>query len=107
MVEAYSRELSSVGFWAGNGVGEAAFYAYAYPAPQGYSQAKLSPKEAYYHESLGEFILPYEAVRSSSEPDAALMSFLQSSYEAAADLAQWDRESLDYSSEFARLKWSR
>lgn len=74
-------------------MGEAAFY--AYPEPEGFRQYAVQPKAAYYHEQMGEFILPYEAVRTADDPDAALMAFLQSTYEAAADLAGWDRSTLE------------
>ncbi|WP_416669663.1 DUF5996 family protein [Egbenema bharatensis] len=96
MEDAYSHEVSSAGFWAGTGLGEAAFYAYAYPAPEGFSTAAIEPAAAYYHEGLGEFVLPYEAVRTANDPNAALLSFLQTSYEAAANLANWDRAALEY-----------
>jgi hypothetical protein len=95
MQEAYSHEVSSAGFWPGTGLGEAAFYAYAYPEPDGFRDYPVKPKSAYYHKELGEFILPYEAVRTSDQPDAVLLDFLQSSYEAAADLAAWDRDALE------------
>ncbi|MDT0631165.1 DUF5996 family protein [Rubrivirga sp. S365] len=95
MEEAYSRELSSAGFWAGAGLGEAAFYAYAYPQPEGFSEWAVEPAAAYFHDDLGEFVLPYEAVRTADDPDAVLMEFLQSTYEAAADLADWDRAGLE------------
>lgn len=95
MEEAYSHELSSAGFWAGPGLGEPAFYSYAYPAPEGYSKAEVKPDSAYYHNDLGEFILPYMAVQSAEDPDAMLLDFLQSTYVAAADLGNWDRESLE------------
>ena len=95
MHEAYSHELSSAGFWPGTGLGEAAFYAYAYPAPDGFSTAPVAPDAAYFHEGLGEFILPYEAVRTAADPDATLLAFLQSTYEAAADRAGWDRSALE------------
>lgn len=91
MQEAYSHEVSSAGFWPGTGLGEPAFYSYAYPEPEGFRKCRLRPAAAYYHETLGEFILPYEAVRTAADPDATLMVFLQSTYEAAADLAEWDR----------------
>lgn len=95
--EAYSHEVSSAGFWPGGGgvVEEPAFYSYAYPAPPGFAEAKVRPAAAYFHQALGEFILPYEAVRTSLYPDAMLMEFLQSTYAAAADLAHWDRTSLE------------
>jgi hypothetical protein len=94
--EAYSHEVSSAGFWPGNDAfPEAAFYAYAYPAPEGFADAPLRPAEARFDATLGEFILPYEAVRASADPRAALLDFLQSTYEAAADLADWDRAALE------------
>ena len=95
MEEAYSHEVSSAGFWPGSGLGEAAFYAYAYPEPDGFRKFAVRPDAAYFHEELGEFILPYEAVRMADDPDAALLDFLQSTYEAVADLAGWDRSSLE------------
>jgi hypothetical protein len=95
MREAYSHELSSAGFWPGTGVGEAAFYAYAYPAPEGFADYTIQPDAAYFHRGLGEFILPYDALRTSEDPDQTLMSFLQSTYEAAANLAAWDRGALE------------
>lgn len=96
MREAYSHELSSAGFWAGSGLGEAAFYAYAYPAPDGFAEYPVKPAAAYYHQGLGEFVLPYEAVRRADVPDDALLAFLQSTYEAAAEAGEWDRAALDY-----------
>jgi hypothetical protein len=95
MEDAYSHEVSSAGFWAGTGLGEAAFYAYAYPVPEGFAKATIAPAAAYYHEGLGEFVLPYEAVRTADHPDAALLAFLQTSYEAAANLSHWDRAALE------------
>ena len=98
--EAYSHEVSSAGFWPGNGpdggLGEAHFYSYAYPTPDDFAQASVQPAEARFDETLGEFVLPYEAVRTAPDPDAALLSFLQSTYDAAADLASWDREALEF-----------
>lgn len=94
--EAYSHEVSSAGFWPGGaGVDCPAFYSYAYPAPSGYSAARVRPEQARYDETLGEFILPYEAVRGAKNQDACLMEFLQSTYDAAANLAHWDRAALD------------
>jgi hypothetical protein len=94
--EAYSHEVSSAGFWPGGGlVDDAAFYSYAYPAPQGFAAARVRPDAAFFSEALGEFLLPYDAVRSASDPDAALMEFLQSTYDAAADLGRWDRAALE------------
>jgi hypothetical protein len=96
MNEAYSHEVSSCGFWPGNGgYGRAAFYVYAYPEPAGYGDTKLKTAEAAYDKTLGQFILPYDAVRHASDPDALLLGFLQETYEAAADLAKWDRAALE------------
>ena len=89
--EAYSRECMSVGWWPGGGaVAEPAFYAYAYPEPAGCPAAPISPAAAYYHRDMREWILPYDAVRTAADPDAALMSFLQSTYETVARLGKWD-----------------
>ena len=96
MIEAYSKELASAGFWAGNGLGEAAFYAYAYPTPAGYKDSALDSPGAYFDEGLGEFILPYRALLKSVDPDALLLHFLQETYEAAANLADWDRRALEH-----------
>jgi hypothetical protein len=94
--EAYSHEVSSLGFWPGGGpVTEPIFYAYAYPEPPGYKDAKVEPEGAYYHPDLGEFVLPYEAVRTAASPDAALLAFAESTYAAAAELAGWDRAALE------------
>jgi len=94
--EAYSHEVSSAGFWpGGNGVDEPMLYSYAYPAPEGFSDRAVEPAAASFHAQLGEFVLPYEAVRSSSDPDAALLAFLESTYAAAADAADWDRVALE------------
>jgi hypothetical protein len=94
--EAYSHEVSSCGFWPGSGpVQEAAFFAYAYPEPQGFSEYPVQPEAAFYSPELREFILPYEAVRQAENPDAALLAFLQTTYAAAADLGRWDRASLE------------
>jgi Family of unknown function (DUF5996) len=95
MQDAYSHEVSSAGFWpGGNGV-DASFYSYAYPAPPGFAKAAVRPVGAVFNEALGEFVLPYEAVRTARDPDAALLDFLQSTYDAAADLGQWDRRALE------------
>jgi hypothetical protein len=91
---AYSHEVSSCGFWPG-GSPEGSFYAYAYPEPQGFADWKAEPAEAYYDQSLREFILPYAAVRTAADPDAVLLSFLRSTYEAAAELGHWDRAALE------------
>ena len=94
--EAYSQEVISAGFWPGNGgFGEAAFYCYAAPAPQGLEAATILPPKAGYNTALGEFIYRYEDLRQEASPEAALMSFLQSSYDAAANLAHWDRRALE------------
>ncbi len=94
--EAYSHEVSSAGFWpGGGGVEEAMFYSYAYPAPDGFADARVRPDAATFLAELGEFVLPYEAVRTAPSPDEALLEFLQSTYEAAADLARWDRGALE------------
>jgi hypothetical protein len=92
MVEAYSRECASCGFWPGSAsLPEPAFYAYSYPEPPGYAQHRIEPDGAYYHPELHEFLLPYEVVRNATDPGAALLAFVQSGYEAAADLGHWDR----------------
>ncbi len=93
--EAYSHEVSSAGFWAGGDGMEAAFYAYAYPEPKGFALQPVKPSEAFYGKEMSEFFLPYEAVRTADDPDAALMSFLQTTYEAAAKLGEWDRDALE------------
>jgi hypothetical protein len=96
MREAYSHEVISAGFWPGNGgFGEAAFYCYAAPAPAGLEAAKIQPASASYDGALGEFILKYDDLLAEPSPDKALMQFLQNSYEAAANLAAWDRASLE------------
>ena len=96
MVEAYSRECASWGFWPGGGaLAEPAFYAYAYPEPRGFAQQSVLPRSAYYSAELREFVLPYEAMRLSGRPDDTLLEFLQSTYDAAAGLARWDRALLD------------
>jgi hypothetical protein len=94
--EAYSHEVSSCGFWPGGGaVDYPAFYAYAYPEPAGFADAPVSPPDAFYSRDMREFILPYDAVRTSSSPDDTLLAFLQSTYEAAATLGTWDRAALE------------
>ena len=95
--EAYSHEVSSAGFWPGGGgpIDYASFYSYAYPTPEGFGAARVLPKEAFFSKELGEFLLPYDAIRATPDPDAALLSFLHSTYEAAADLGRWDRKALD------------
>ncbi len=91
--EAYCWEVSSAGFWPG--IDHPAFYSYAYPVPDGFNLAKVAPEAAMFDTQLGEFLLPYDAVRSRADPDAALLAFLQSSYEAAANLAHWERSRLE------------
>ena len=94
--EAYSHEVSSCGFWPGGGtIPYAAFYSYVYPAPEGFSAAPVKPEAAYFSSDFGEFILPYDAVRQSESPDNTLLEFLQSTYDAAANLAGWDRGALE------------
>ena len=94
--EAYSHEVSSAGFWPGGGaIDYPAYYSYAYPAPEGFAAARVRPEAAFWSKELGEFILPYDAVRTAPEPERALMAFLQSTYQAAADLAKWDRADLE------------
>jgi hypothetical protein len=96
MREAYSHEVSSAGFWpGGNGIEYPAFYSYAYPTPEAFRHTSVRPSDAFFSEALGEFLLPYEVVRRASDPDAVLMQFLQSTYGAAANTAQWDRAALE------------
>lgn len=96
--EAYSHEVSSCGFWAGDkAVTEAVFYAYAYPEPSAFQTYPIQPKEAFYNAQMREFVLPYETVRQAADPEAMLLTFLQSTYEAAANLAHWDRGLLERS----------
>jgi Family of unknown function (DUF5996) len=101
--EAYSHEVSSCGFWPGGGpVPYPAFYSYAYPEPNGFAQARVRPSAAFYSDELREFLLPYDAVRESESPDETLLAFLQSTYEAAANLGKWDRGSLERSDDTRR-----
>ena len=96
MQEAYSHEVSSAGFWPGNpDFPEAAFYSYCYPTPDAFKDQQVKPEAAYYHEELGEFILPYNTVRESENPEETLMRFLQTTYEAAANTGNWDRAALE------------
>ena len=91
--EAYSHEECSAGFWPGSGaIDYPAFYSYAYPEPRAIAPSRLRPDAAFFSEALGEFILPYDAVRTADDPDKTLLEFLQSTYEAAADTAKWDRD---------------
>jgi hypothetical protein len=96
-VEAYSHEEASCGFWPGAPGVAAMFYAYAYPEPEGFKDAAVRPAAAHWDAGFGEFVLPHEAVRTAPDPDAALMDFFQSTYEAAADLAHWPRPELERS----------
>jgi hypothetical protein len=94
--EAYSHEVSSVGFWPGGGsVQDAAFYSYAAPEPQGFKEERVRPDVAHYDQQLGEFLLMYDDVRKAESPTAALLEFCQSTYEAAANLGKWDRSALE------------
>jgi hypothetical protein len=94
MQEAYSHELSSAGFWPGGRGADALFYSYAYPEPEGFRNSAV-PEEASYSAAMGEFVLPYAAVRASTDPAGLLLAFLQSTYAAAADLGHWDRNALE------------
>jgi hypothetical protein len=96
MREAYSHEVISHGFWPGNDqIAEPVFYAYAVPEPAGFREAPIEPAGAYYHAELGEFLLPYEVVRTSDDPDRALAHLIDTTYEAAARLGKWDRKALE------------
>jgi hypothetical protein len=95
MWEAYSHEVSSCGYWPGPPGEDGVFYAYAYPEPPGYRDRIVDPDGARWDDGLAEFILPYELVRAAPDPDAVLLAFLQSTYDAAADTAAWDRAALD------------
>jgi len=96
IAESYSHECSSCGFWPGNGgYGRAAFFVYAYPEPKGYGETRLASAEAFYDTGLGQFILPYDAVQRSDDPDRLLLGFLQETYAAAAELGNWDRKALE------------
>jgi hypothetical protein len=94
--EAYSQEVSSLGFWPGNeAMPQALFYSYAYPEPKGFADAKIAPAGASYNSQLHEFVLPYETMRAMTSPDEALLEFAQSTYDAASTLAKWDRAALE------------
>ena len=94
--EAYSQEVSSLGFWPGNDqIPTALFYSYAYPSPDGFAQAKVKPAAASFHPQLGEFVLPYDDVRGAESPDDAVLEFAQTTYDAAATLAKWDRAAFE------------
>lgn len=94
MVEGYSHHLSSCGFWPGGGE-EGAFYSYAYPVPEGFDQQTVQPAEAFYSEEFKQFLLPYEVVRQAEQPEEMVRQFLQSTYEIAANLGEWDRQNLE------------
>lgn len=97
MHEAYSHECISAGWWPGGGaIAEPAFYSYAYPEPDRFPEARVRPAQAYYHRDMRNFVLPYAAVRSAENPDQIVLEFLQSTYEAAAELAGWDRSALEH-----------
>ena len=100
--DAYSHEVSSCGFWPGASDVEAFFYSYAYPEPPGYAQSPVAPVEAEFHPQFGEFVLPYEAVRSAADPDKALLDFLQTTYEAAANCGKWNRADLEVAAASAK-----
>jgi hypothetical protein len=103
--EAYSHEVISCGFWPGNDMyPHAAFYAYAYPEPQGFSKARVSPAEAYYHPDLHEYLLDYDVVRKSNKPEELIKQFCNSTYKEAAHLGSWDRIALEISPELAKLR---
>ena len=95
MEEGHSHELSSCGFWPGVG-DEGAFYAYAYPEPEGFADYPVGPADAFYSQENGQFLLPYEAVRTAPDPDQALLEFLHTTYEAAAERGAWDRDALEH-----------
>jgi hypothetical protein len=100
--DASTHEEAAFGFWPGNmggPVAEAAFYAYALPAPPGFSEARIRPSAARFPAELGEWVLPYDAVRTSKDPDGELLAFLEDTYAAAADLGKWDRKALERSEE--------
>ncbi len=93
--DAYSHEVSSCGFWPGAAGIEPLFYSYAYPEPPGYRESSIAPVQAAFDSKMGEFVLPYEAMRMSADPDSTLLQFLQNTYEAAANCGQWDRGALE------------
>jgi hypothetical protein len=95
--DAYSHEVSSAGFWpGGSGFDHAAFYSYAYPEPSGFRTSSVEPPAAFFSEALSEFLLPYDVVRTASDPDGVLLAFLNATYEAAARTGKWDRAALEY-----------
>jgi hypothetical protein len=95
MQDAYSHEVSSAGFWPGSADVDASFYSYAYPEPPGFRDAAVQPAAAHFSEQLGEFLLPYDAVRTDADPEVRILEFLQSTYDAAARTAQWERAALE------------
>jgi len=96
MQEAYSHECSSIGFWPGGAaIPEPVFYAYAYPEPEGFRTYPVRPAEVRYDDTMREFVLPYEVVRTATSPDETLLEFAETTYAAAADLAGWDRTGLE------------
>jgi hypothetical protein len=104
MHEAYSHEVSSAGFWPGGaGTDYAAFYSYAYPMPSGFAASTVQPADAFFSDALGEFVLPYEIVRTARDPDAVLLEFLESTYRAAAESGGWDRQALESPRGMARV----
>jgi hypothetical protein len=103
--DAYSHEVSSCGFWPGAPGIEPFFYSYAYPEPPGYRDYSISPAEAHFDSNFGEFVMPYDAMRQSANPDEALLEFLQSTYEAAANLAHWDRPALEVEASGTTQRW--
>jgi hypothetical protein len=108
--EAYSHEVSSCGFWPGGGpIAYPAYYSYAYPEPEGFAQAPIKPAPAFYSTDLREFILLYDEVRNAESPEDTLLDFLQASYDAAADLVNWDRallEGLKYQHSYPQRRWN-
>ncbi|RPI12621.1 MAG: hypothetical protein EHM58_19935 [Ignavibacteriae bacterium] len=102
--ESMSMEEYACGFWPGEGIGEPAFYAYAYPAPDGYKEYNIKPEGAYFNKTLGEFLLPYDIVRNSPDPDRAALEFLWTTYEAAAIEGNWDRKAIEYKPAFRKVK---
>jgi hypothetical protein len=106
MKESMSMEEFACGFWPGAGLGEPAFYAYAYPEPQGFREYKIKPEGAYFNNNMGEFILPYDIVRTSPDPDQAINEFLWSAYDYAAISGKWDREAIEYRPAFQKSKIS-
>ena len=104
--EAYSHEVTSAGFWPGNRVAPAPiFYAYAYPTPEGFAEAAVQPVEAFWVDDLGEFALPYDAVAGADDPDAHLLTFLESTHAVAADLGGWDRQQLECNEPYGADWW--